>query len=99
MIAEPMEINRLRAELARVKMERDILVIAMAHTVQKGRFEARLHAAAEPPPGAGFGAMQGASGKHGWLPRPPGTQPHHLGNEALLVHIKALYCETRSVYG
>ena len=33
--AEQMEISRLRAELARVKMERDILGKATAHTMQK----------------------------------------------------------------
>lgn len=41
--AEQMEISRLRAELARVKMERDILGKATAHTMQEDRFEVRLH--------------------------------------------------------
>ena len=41
--AEQMEISRLRTELARVKMERDILGKATAHTMQEGRFEVLLH--------------------------------------------------------
>ena len=62
--AEQMEISRLRAELARVKMERDILGKATAHTMQEGRFEVRLHRA---PPAclAGFGAMPRVAGQRG----------------------------------
>ena len=37
-----MEISRLRAELARVKMKRDILGKATAHTMREHRFEVRL---------------------------------------------------------
>jgi Transposase len=40
--AEQMEISRLRAELARVKMERDILG-KRRHTLQKARSEVCLH--------------------------------------------------------
>ena len=40
--AEQMELARLRAELARVKMERDILKKATAHTTQGNPCEVRL---------------------------------------------------------
>ena len=68
--AEQMEISRLRAELARVKMERDILGKATAHTMQEDRFEVRLH----PAPSvrvACLGAVRGTPGQRGGLPRAP----------------------------
>ena len=67
-----MEISRLRAELARVKMERDILGKATAHTMQEGRFEERLHRAL-PACLASFGAMPRIAGQRGSLPRAPGA--------------------------
>ena len=60
--AEQMEISRLRAELARVTMERDI---------PRGRSEVRLdstQSACVADPRAG----PDAGGKCGWLPRAPG---------------------------
>ena len=69
--AEQMEISRLRAELARVKMERDILgkaTAAQAACAEPGLSEVRLHPA---PPArvANFGAMPGAQGQRGRVPR------------------------------
>src|SRR5580704_6224834 len=63
--AEQMEISRLRAELARVTMERDILGKAMAY-LPRGRSEVRLDSTssacvADPR------AVPDAGGKRGWL--------------------------------
>src|SRR5580692_5344701 len=71
--AEQMEISRLRAELARVTMERDILGKAMAYFA-KGRSEVRLDwtqsaCVADPR------AVSDVGGKCGWLPRAPCSSP------------------------
>ena len=63
--AEQMEISRLRAELARVTMERDILG-KLWRTLPKGRSEVRLDSTpsacvADPS------AVPDAGGKRGWL--------------------------------
>lgn len=69
--AEQMEIGRLRSELARVKMERDILgkaTAAPAACAEPGLSEVRLHPT---PPArvADLGAVPGAGGQRGRLPR------------------------------
>ena len=65
--AEQMEISRLRAELARVKMERYILE-KRRRTSQRGRPEVRLHRA--PPAGvADLGAVPSAGGENSRAPR------------------------------
>ena len=71
MSVEPMEISRLRAELARVKMERDILVkatAAQAARSEPGQVEVRLH---QPPLPcvADLGAVSSVRGQRGRVPR------------------------------
>ena len=79
--AEQMEIARLRAELARVKMERDILGkgdpqrpcsggawTRRTRTSQRQRSEVRLHPAS-PAGVADLGAVPGAGGQRGRVPR------------------------------
>src|SRR5271168_3029700 len=73
--AEQMEISRLRAELARVKMERDILGKAMAYFA-KGRSEVRLDST-QPPLVADPRAVLCARGERGRLPRTHGSPPDH----------------------
>src|SRR6218665_2018962 len=65
--AEQMEISRLRAELARVKMERDILGKATA-SFAKRRAEVRLHSP-QPPGVADLCAVPSPAGQHHRLPR------------------------------
>ena len=97
--AEQRKISRLRAELARVKMERDILG-KRRRTLPGATVKVRLYPA---PPAclAGLGAMPGAAGQRGLPPRAPGAprQRQRLSDEALLVPIKARHAETRSAYG
>ena len=69
--AEQMEISRLRAELARVKMERDILgkaTAAQAACAEPVLIEVRLHQPA-PPRVADFGAVPSARGQRGRISR------------------------------
>jgi transposase len=65
--AEQMEISRLRAELARVKKELDILG-KRRRTSRKRRVEVRLHSS---PPSrvAHLGPVSGAGGERGGVPR------------------------------
>jgi len=100
--AEQMEISRLRAELARVTMERDILE-KRRHTLQRARSEVCLHRASSASL-ADLCAMQGATCQRVRFSPTPGTargycKRRHLGDEALLVHISAVYAENRGAYG
>ena len=66
-----MEISRLRAELARVKMERDILgkaTAAQAAYAEPVLIEVRLHQPSSPRV-AGLGAVPSARGQRGRAPR------------------------------
>ncbi len=65
--AEQMEIARLRAELARVTMERDILG-KRRRTSPRQRSEVRLHPAS-PARVADLGAVTGLAGQRGRVPR------------------------------
>src|SRR5258708_16733134 len=65
--AEQMEISRLRAELARVTIERDILG-KLWRTLPRGRSEVRLDST-QPAYVADPGTVPHARGKCGWLPR------------------------------
>lgn len=106
--AEQMEISRLRAELARVTMERDILGKATAHTTQRQPSEVRLRRAL-PTGVADFSAVPSAEGERGGIPcehlarrvsrAGEARQRRHLSDEALLVQIKAIHAEMRGCYG
>lgn len=62
--AEQREISRLRAELAREKIKRDILGKATVSAMQEGRFEVPLHQAL-PASLSCLGAFLGAEGQRG----------------------------------
>ncbi|QNP49232.1 IS3 family transposase [Diaphorobacter aerolatus] len=101
--AEQMEISRLRAELARVKMERDIL----------GKSDGVLREGAELkyafihrnrrmwPISVQCRVLQASiAGYHEHFARcVHGAQRLHLSDDAVLVHIKAIHAETHGSYG
>ncbi|MFM7568755.1 MAG: IS3 family transposase [Betaproteobacteria bacterium] len=101
---EQMEIARLRAELARVKMERDILgksdgVLREAAGLKYAWIE--RHSARWPVSLSCKVLGVSTSGYHEHCRRsrtPPGPGKR-IGNEALLVHIRAVHAESRGEYG
>ncbi|MFZ3117124.1 MAG: IS3 family transposase [Variovorax sp.] len=101
--AEQMEISRLRAELARVKMERDILgksdgVLREAAAV-KYAFVQR-HRRVWPISVQCRVLRVSLTGYHEhFVRKAEGMQRRHLSDDALLVHIKAVHAETRGAYG
>ena len=106
MSAEQKEICRLRAELARVKMKRDVLgkaTAAQAACAEPVLIEVRLHQPSSPPV-ADLGAVPSARGKRGRISRAlraaaSAAQRRHLSDDVLLVHIKAIHAETHGGYG
>ncbi|MFZ0393548.1 MAG: IS3 family transposase [Silvibacterium sp.] len=101
--AEQMENSRLRAELARVTMERDIL--GKSHGVfcevpeMKYAFIHR-HKRVWPISVQCRVLLVSVSGYHEHLARRVHiAQRRHLSDEALLVHISAVYAENRGAYG
>ncbi|WP_210544819.1 IS3 family transposase [Rhodoferax sp. PAMC 29310] len=101
--AEQMEINRLRAELARVKMERDILGKSDG-VLRKGidlkyAFIQR-HRSTWPISVQCRVLGVSIAGYHEHFVRLASpAQLRHLSDDALLVHIKAIHAETRGGYG
>jgi putative transposase len=104
--AEQMELARLRAELARVKMERDILKKATAYFA-KDLCEVRLDGKNKESV-AGHGDVRGAGCQHQRVLRASApaqtSQPSRpgggrLSNEALLAHIRAIHAEVKGEYG
>ncbi|MDE3201406.1 MAG: IS3 family transposase [Acidobacteriota bacterium] len=101
--AEQMEISRLRAELARVTMERDILGksdgVLRKGPEMKYAFIQR-HKRVWPIRVQCRVLRVSVSGYHQHLVRLREiAQRRHLSNEALLVHISAAYAENRGAYG
>jgi hypothetical protein len=108
--AEQMEIARLKAELAKARMERDILKNRRC-ILRGSRGEIRLYPATSKAL-ADSGAMPGVGGRRQRLSAisraPDGhrpLQPGHelwrnlLGDVALPVHIKAVFNEMKGAYG
>ncbi|MDY0331857.1 MAG: IS3 family transposase [Thiomonas sp.] len=101
--AEQMEISRLRAELARVKMERDILgksdgVLRKGSEVKYAFIE--RHRRVWPISVQCRVLEVSVAGYHAhFVRRASGAQRRHLSDDALLVHIKAIHAETRGGYG
>nr|WP_295776300.1 IS3 family transposase [Rhodoferax sp.] len=101
--AEQMEISRLKAELARVKMERDILGKSDGVLRQgidlKYAFIQR-HRSVWPISVQCRVLGVSVAGYHEHFVRlADAAQRRHLSDDALLVHIKAIYTETRGGYG
>jgi transposase-like protein len=101
--AEQVEISRLRAELARVKMERDILGKATAFFARgpevKYAFIQR-HRRTWPIRVQCRVLGVSVSGYHQHMGRRREiARPLHLSDEALLVHISADYAENRGACG
>ena len=71
--ADQMEIARLRAELAKTRMERDILK-KPRRILRESRGEIRLYRATRESL-ADYGAMPGSGCECQWLPPAPGTRP------------------------
>ncbi|WP_286737335.1 IS3 family transposase [Thiomonas sp. SCN 64-16] len=101
--AEQMEISRLRAELARVKMERDILgksdgVVRQGSQVKYAFIQ--RHRRVWPISVQCRVLEVSVAGYHAhFVRRASGAQRRHLSDDALLVHIKAIHAETRGGYG
>ena len=103
--AEQMEIARLKAELAKARMERDILKKAAVHS-RESCGEIRLYPATSKAwPVAAQCRVLGvsASGYRQYRARQTDIGPlqpgRRLGDVALLVHIKAVFNEMKSAYG
>ncbi|MCD2342934.1 IS3 family transposase [Ideonella azotifigens] len=101
--AEQMEIARLRAELARVKMERDIL--GKSDGVLRNSIEVKYAFIQRNrrvwPISVQCRVLKvSVAGYHEhFVRRASEAQRRHLSDEALLVHIKAIPAETRGGYG
>ncbi|MBK6789063.1 MAG: IS3 family transposase [Betaproteobacteria bacterium] len=101
--AEQMEISRLRAELARVKMERDILgksdgVLRKGSEVKYAFIQ--RHRRVWPISVQCRVLEVSVAGYHEhFVRRASDAQRRHLSDDALLVHIKAIHAETRGGYG
>ncbi|MGA9668548.1 MAG: IS3 family transposase [Terracidiphilus sp.] len=101
--AEQMEISRLRAELARVTMERDILgksdgILCKGPEVKYAFIE--RHRRLWPISVQCRVLLVSISGFHQQMARRRQIAGRrHLSNEALLVHISAVYAENRGAYG
>lgn len=99
-----MEISRLRAELARVKMERDILGKATAYFAKAAKCSTPSSNATGP---CGRSRVQRrvreisvSGGYHGHVARRASTAPRRdLSDDALLLHIKAIHAQTRGGCG
>ncbi|MGF7176116.1 IS3 family transposase [Azospirillum doebereinerae] len=104
--AEQMEISRLRTELARVKMERDILKksggvfregVAVKYTlIQRHRDLWPISVQCSTLGVSARGFRQYVRREAGTDAAPAGQR---VGNLALLTHIKAIHTETRGAYG
>ncbi|MCW5641732.1 MAG: IS3 family transposase [Rhodoferax sp.] len=100
--SEQMEIARLRAELARVKMERDILgksdgVLREAAGLKYAWIE--RHRTQWPVSLSCEVLGVSASGYHDHRRRSGKPHPRRIGNDALLVHIRAVHAHSRGEYG
>ncbi|MDP2417539.1 MAG: IS3 family transposase [Hydrogenophaga sp.] len=101
--AEQMEISRLRAELARVTMERDILGKSDG-VLRKGsevKYAFILNHQSVWPISVQCRVLKvSISGYHEhFVRRASGVQRRHLSDDALLVHIKAIHAQTHGAYG
>ncbi|WP_265311063.1 IS3 family transposase [Verminephrobacter eiseniae] len=100
---EQMEISRLRAELARVKMERDILGKSDGVLREGAQLKyAFIHRNRQAwPISVQCRVLQASiTGYHEhFVRRASAAQRRHLSDDALLVHIKVIHAETRGGYG
>ncbi|WP_265307666.1 IS3 family transposase [Verminephrobacter eiseniae] len=100
---EQMEISRLRAELARVKMERDILGKSDGVLREGAQLKyAFIHRNRQAwPISVQCRVLQASiTGYHEhFVRRASVAQRRHLSDDALLVHIKVIHAETRGGYG
>ena len=101
--AEQMENSRLRAELARVTMERDILGKATAYFSKVAEMKyafIQRNKLVWPISVQCRVLLVSVSGYYEHLARRVDiAQRRHLSDEALLVHISAVYAENRGAYG
>ncbi|MCW5230490.1 IS3 family transposase [Verminephrobacter eiseniae] len=100
---EQMEISRLRAELARVKMERDIPGKSDGVLREGAQLKyAFIHRNRQAwPISVQCRVLQASiTGYHEhFVRRASAAQRRHLSDDALLVHIKVIHAETRGGYG
>ncbi|MDY0329817.1 MAG: IS3 family transposase [Thiomonas sp.] len=101
--AEQMELARLRAELSRVKMERDIPkksdgVLCKGIAVKYAFIERHRRVWPISVQCRVLGVSVAGYHAH-FVRRARGAQRRHLSDDALLVHIKAIHAETRGGYG
>ncbi|WP_265297905.1 IS3 family transposase [Verminephrobacter eiseniae] len=100
---EQMEISRLRAELARVKMERDILGKSDGVLREGAELKyAFIHRNRQAwPISVQCRVLQASiTGYHEhFVRRASAAQRRHLSDDALLVHIEVIHAETRGGYG
>ncbi|MCW5284081.1 IS3 family transposase [Verminephrobacter eiseniae] len=101
--AEQMEISRLRAELARVKMARDNLGKSDGVLREGAELKyAFIHRNRQAwPISVQCRVLQASiTGYHEhFVRRASAAQRHHLSDDALLVHIEVIHAETRGGYG
>ncbi|MFO1180671.1 IS3 family transposase [Ottowia sp.] len=101
--AEQMEISRLRAELARVKMERDILgksdgVLRKGIDVKYAFIQRHRRVWPISVQCRVLGVSVAGYHEH-FVRRASDDHRRHLSDDALLVHIKAIHAQSRGSYG